>query len=131
MLKLLKDQPFAAYHFRGETYDCGAKDGFILANVAFALAARRHPPRRSKARCMTSLQGPEIQPATAPRLGFGADLHPSQDRPCEADLPIASALQGSAAQHQSKAGARDAGILARSSASSVRRRRRRSAPGSG
>ncbi len=23
--------------FRGETYDCGAKDGFILANVAFAL----------------------------------------------------------------------------------------------
>ena len=38
MVKLLKDQPFAAYHFRGETYDCGAKDGFILANVAFALA---------------------------------------------------------------------------------------------
>ncbi|MFD1328144.1 UTP--glucose-1-phosphate uridylyltransferase GalU [Mycoplana ramosa] len=38
MVKLLKEQPFAAYHFRGETYDCGAKDGFILANVAFALA---------------------------------------------------------------------------------------------
>ena len=38
MLKLLKEQPFAAYHFKGETYDCGAKDGFILANVAFALA---------------------------------------------------------------------------------------------
>ncbi|SIQ39586.1 UDP-glucose pyrophosphorylase [Rhizobium sp. RU20A] len=38
MLKLLEKQAFAAYHFRGETYDCGAKDGFILANVAFALA---------------------------------------------------------------------------------------------
>lgn len=38
MLKLLQKQPFAGYHFRGETYDCGSKDGFILANVAFALA---------------------------------------------------------------------------------------------
>ncbi len=38
MLKLSELQEFAAYHFRGETYDCGAKDGFILANVAFALA---------------------------------------------------------------------------------------------
>ena len=37
MLKLLKEQDFAGYHFRGATYDCGAKDGFILANVAFAL----------------------------------------------------------------------------------------------
>ncbi|MGO4563535.1 UTP--glucose-1-phosphate uridylyltransferase GalU [Rhizobium sp. 2YAF20] len=38
MLKLAQRQDFAGYHFRGETYDCGAKDGFILANVAFALA---------------------------------------------------------------------------------------------
>ncbi|MDO9417302.1 UTP--glucose-1-phosphate uridylyltransferase GalU [Pararhizobium sp.] len=38
MLKLLQSQDFAAYHFKGDTYDCGAKDGFILANVAFALA---------------------------------------------------------------------------------------------
>ena len=37
MLKLSDNQQFAAYHFRGDTYDCGAKDGFILANVAFAL----------------------------------------------------------------------------------------------
>lgn len=37
MLKLLQKQPFAGYHFRGQTYDCGSKDGFILANVAFAL----------------------------------------------------------------------------------------------
>ncbi|WFU08198.1 UTP--glucose-1-phosphate uridylyltransferase GalU [Rhizobium sp. CB3090] len=38
MLKLARQQDFAGYHFRGQTFDCGAKDGFILANVAFALA---------------------------------------------------------------------------------------------
>ena len=37
MLKLLKQQPFTAYHYRGVTYDTGAKDGFIMANIAFAL----------------------------------------------------------------------------------------------
>ena len=38
MLKLLEQQDFTAYHYQGETYDTGAKDGFIMANVAFALA---------------------------------------------------------------------------------------------
>ncbi|MAZ84023.1 MAG: UTP--glucose-1-phosphate uridylyltransferase [Hoeflea sp.] len=38
MLHLAKEQPFSAYRFEGETYDCGSKDGFIMANVAFALA---------------------------------------------------------------------------------------------
>ncbi|MGV3548586.1 UTP--glucose-1-phosphate uridylyltransferase GalU [Rhizobium sp.] len=38
MLKLLKQQDFTGYHYRGATYDTGAKDGFIMANVAFALA---------------------------------------------------------------------------------------------
>ncbi|MDL2405525.1 UTP--glucose-1-phosphate uridylyltransferase GalU [Rhizobium calliandrae] len=38
MLKLAQEQDFAGYHFRGQTFDCGSKDGFILANVAFALA---------------------------------------------------------------------------------------------
>jgi UTP--glucose-1-phosphate uridylyltransferase len=37
MLKLAQAQDFAGYHFKGETFDCGAKDGFILANVAFAI----------------------------------------------------------------------------------------------
>ncbi|MCV9998432.1 UTP--glucose-1-phosphate uridylyltransferase GalU [Pararhizobium sp. YC-54] len=37
MLKLARTQDFAGYHFRGNTYDCGMKEGFILANVAFAL----------------------------------------------------------------------------------------------
>jgi UTP--glucose-1-phosphate uridylyltransferase len=37
MLKLLKQQTFTAYHYKGVTYDTGAKDGFIMANIAFAL----------------------------------------------------------------------------------------------
>lgn len=37
MLKLARSQEFTAYKYRGETYDCGTKEGFILANVAFAL----------------------------------------------------------------------------------------------
>jgi UTP--glucose-1-phosphate uridylyltransferase len=38
MLKLAEIQPFSAYRFGGDTYDCGSKDGFIMANVAYALA---------------------------------------------------------------------------------------------
>ncbi|SSC71889.1 unnamed protein product [Ciceribacter sp. T2.26MG-112.2] len=37
MLKLAREQAFAGYHFKGQTFDCGAKDGFILANVSFAI----------------------------------------------------------------------------------------------
>lgn len=37
MLTLAKRQDFAAFPFAGKTYDTGAKDGFILANLAFAL----------------------------------------------------------------------------------------------
>jgi len=37
MLKLADQQPFAAYPFTGRTFDCGSKEGFIEANVAFAL----------------------------------------------------------------------------------------------
>ena len=37
MLKLLEKQQFTGYHYKGVTYDTGAKDGFIMANVAFAL----------------------------------------------------------------------------------------------
>lgn len=38
MLKLAKTEPFYGFHFRGKTFDCGSKTGFIEANVAFALA---------------------------------------------------------------------------------------------
>jgi UTP--glucose-1-phosphate uridylyltransferase len=38
MLTLSKSQPFYGYEFEGRTFDCGSKEGFIEANVAFALA---------------------------------------------------------------------------------------------
>ncbi|WP_185983419.1 UTP--glucose-1-phosphate uridylyltransferase GalU [Aureimonas mangrovi] len=37
MLKLAARQDFYGYHFTGRTFDCGSKEGFIEANVAFAL----------------------------------------------------------------------------------------------
>ncbi len=37
MLKLAEKQDFSAYRFRGNTFDCGSKEGFIRANVSFAL----------------------------------------------------------------------------------------------
>jgi UTP--glucose-1-phosphate uridylyltransferase len=41
MLKLAEEekQPFFAVRFDGRIYDCGSKMGFLLANVAFALAS--------------------------------------------------------------------------------------------
>ncbi len=38
MKTLMQDQMFFAYKFRGKSYDCGSKLGFLSANVAFALA---------------------------------------------------------------------------------------------
>ncbi len=37
MLNLASQQPFYGYHFRGRTFDCGSPEGFVEANVAFAL----------------------------------------------------------------------------------------------
>ncbi|NKB53719.1 MAG: UTP--glucose-1-phosphate uridylyltransferase GalU [Rhizobiaceae bacterium] len=37
MLRLCENQPFHGYKFEGASYDCGSKEGFIAANVAFAL----------------------------------------------------------------------------------------------
>ena len=38
MLRLSRQQDFHASPFEGRMFDCGSKDGFIQANVAFALA---------------------------------------------------------------------------------------------
>jgi UTP--glucose-1-phosphate uridylyltransferase len=38
MKALAKTQPFYGVRFDGKTYDCGAKLGFVAANLAFALA---------------------------------------------------------------------------------------------
>ncbi len=45
MLKLAERQDFWAYRFRGNTFDCGSKEGFIKANVSFAL---QRPDIRAK-----------------------------------------------------------------------------------
>ncbi|CAN0655478.1 UTP--glucose-1-phosphate uridylyltransferase GalU [Nitratireductor aquimarinus] len=37
MLKLLKNQPFHGFPFTGRTFDCGSPEGFVEANLAFAL----------------------------------------------------------------------------------------------
>ncbi|WP_162653105.1 UTP--glucose-1-phosphate uridylyltransferase GalU [Lentilitoribacter sp. Alg239-R112] len=37
MLKLAAKQDFFGYRFQGNTYDCGTKKGFILANIAYAM----------------------------------------------------------------------------------------------
>jgi len=38
MLKLIASQKFNGFHFQGKAFDCGSPEGFIEANLAFALA---------------------------------------------------------------------------------------------
>ena len=38
MIRLAKQQPFYGLKFRGRSFDCGSKVGFLAANVAYALA---------------------------------------------------------------------------------------------
>jgi UTP--glucose-1-phosphate uridylyltransferase len=38
MARLIGKQPFHAYRFEGERYDCGSAGGFVIANLAMALA---------------------------------------------------------------------------------------------
>ncbi|HEY7440812.1 MAG TPA: hypothetical protein VH701_00230 [Vicinamibacterales bacterium] len=37
MIGLLATQDFHAVKYEGRTFDCGSKQGFLLANVAYAL----------------------------------------------------------------------------------------------
>jgi UTP--glucose-1-phosphate uridylyltransferase len=37
MAKLIGRQPFHAYRFEGERFDCGSAAGFVIANLAMAL----------------------------------------------------------------------------------------------
>jgi len=37
MLGLKASQPFYGYHFKGRAFDCGSPEGFVEANLAFAL----------------------------------------------------------------------------------------------
>jgi UTP--glucose-1-phosphate uridylyltransferase len=38
MKRLSETQRFTGYRYRGKTYDCGSKQGFLMANMAYALA---------------------------------------------------------------------------------------------
>ena len=37
LAKLIGEQPFHAYRFEGERYDCGSAAGFVIANIAVAM----------------------------------------------------------------------------------------------
>lgn len=37
MLTLAEQQDFFGFNFKGRTFDCGSKEGFIMANVAYAM----------------------------------------------------------------------------------------------
>jgi UTP--glucose-1-phosphate uridylyltransferase len=45
MKTLMKSQRFFAYKYRGRSYDCGSKLGFLMANAAFALDHKELGPR--------------------------------------------------------------------------------------
>jgi UTP--glucose-1-phosphate uridylyltransferase len=37
MLGLARTQPFYGFKFKGKSYDCGSKSGFLAANIAYAM----------------------------------------------------------------------------------------------
>ncbi len=41
MVELSASQPFYGYTFTGRTFDCGSREGFIKANVAYAMSDKR------------------------------------------------------------------------------------------
>ncbi len=60
MLKLEKQQPFFGYHYRGSTFDCGSPEGFVEANIAFALA---RPDMRNTVLAMLDRLIADLDPA--------------------------------------------------------------------
>ena len=44
MIRLAKQQPFYGLKFKGRSFDCGSKVGFLAANVAYALARKDIAP---------------------------------------------------------------------------------------
>jgi len=38
MIRLALNQPFYGVKFEGRAFDCGSKTGFLVANIAYALA---------------------------------------------------------------------------------------------
>jgi UTP--glucose-1-phosphate uridylyltransferase len=48
MIRLAKQQPFYGLKFKGRSFDCGSKVGFLAANVAYALARKDIAPEFRK-----------------------------------------------------------------------------------
>ncbi len=67
MLKLQAEAPFHGYHYRGRTFDCGSPEGFVEANVAFALArADMNASMRGVIRTLLDeIGGPAVRQAAA------------------------------------------------------------------
>ena len=55
MARLIGQQPFHAYRFEGERYDCGSAAGFVIANIAMALQRDDIAPKVQD--FMSSLRG--------------------------------------------------------------------------
>ena len=70
--ELAESQAFYGYTFTGRTFDCGSREGFIKANVAFAMyrtsAWRRNCARNWKA--SSAISGRNRRRYTGPQAGF-------------------------------------------------------------
>jgi len=55
LAKMIGAQPFHAYRFDGERYDCGGAAGFVIANLAMAL--KRDDVAPAVREFMSSLRG--------------------------------------------------------------------------
>src|SRR5581483_142338 len=64
MIALSRSQPFHAVRFDGTIYDCGAKLGFLMANVAYALAREDLGPalRAEMARLLAAMPEQKQRP---------------------------------------------------------------------
>ena len=82
MVRLAETQAFHAHPYDGRTFDCGSKQGFIEATVAFALARddiRRQRPRRAEASCWLRTRKPGRRPDRNQGRRRGRGPRPSSD----------------------------------------------------
>jgi len=59
MLRMAENEDFFGFHFKGRTFDCGSKEGFIAANVAFSLW---HPDMSENVRREIEILMKDIKP---------------------------------------------------------------------
>jgi UTP--glucose-1-phosphate uridylyltransferase len=74
MKQMLQQQMFFAYQYKGRSYDCGSKLGFLTANVAFALAREDLAPKfgeelKKLAAQLKAAEGQSAESAKVVQLG--------------------------------------------------------------